>query len=114
MKRVRSTGLVLIMAGLLSTSGPTWAAGSSTNRSPARPGISAGLAAVLDLFGGLWGAVMVGAESLLGDGTTASMEKEETGVPPPEETSGTGGPWIPGGGCIDPNGQPVYVVPCPY
>ena len=106
MKSIRSTGLILIMAGLLSTSGPTWAAGNSAHRSPLFSGISGALSGALDAFGGFWDSVAAGFQSILKD-DVAPLEKgskepvvQETppAAPPPTQ------PPLEGGGCIDPNG----------
>ena len=114
MKRMRSSGLILIMAGLLFTSGPTWAAGGSTNLSPLQPGISTGaLSGVLDVFGGLWDSVLSGIEALWGEKTDVAESGSDPGTVDPEPQDGPG-PLYPGGGCIDPNGTPVNVFPCPY
>ena len=109
MKRIRSTGLILIAAGLLSTSGPTWAAGHSTNRSPWHPGISIG---ILNALSGLRDSVLAGFQTLFAEGDPATLEQEKGDKEPVLEPSPTpvAAPPIPppteGGGCIDPNGCP--------
>jgi hypothetical protein len=69
-------------------------------------GISTG---ILEALGGLWDSVLTGFQAILVDGA-----KADTATDPPDDIDGGPGPLYPGGGCIDPNGQPVNVYPCPF